>query len=272
MHQIPLKWEPAPPITVWGVTNLTITPQGPRLWRKGVALHLSDPAPEWMSWTPAHAPNARTILQARLPPLLNDSMIYALHPLDIRENLKSLAWGLGSLHYPERWWAKKVNNFSSHPQPHTHHFCHTVPHLGETGYAGGCSHGGNPGIGGCHSCNTRCSRYGSNSGATGHRTMSLPKLSYAHTHTLAVWVGGTGGVHNPFVQCTYPHRAYSFSCAASLSYSPATAGVRRQKTPVGTAGVHRQGTHVMLTGHVTSDAFVTNSLVHCPVHIFCLNI
>ena len=99
--------------------------------------------------------------------------------------------------------------------------------------------------------------------------MSLPKLSYAHTHThtLAVWVGGTGGVHSPFVQCTYPHRAYSFS---SLSYSLSIAGVRRQKAPVGTAGVHRQGTHVMPTGHVTSDAFVTNSLVHCPVHIFCL--
>ena len=111
IYQIPLKWEPAPPITAWGVANLTITPQGPRLWRKGVALHLSNPAPEWMSWTPAHAPNARTILQARLPPLLNDSMIYALQPLDIIENLKSLAWGLGSLHYPERWWAKKVNNF-----------------------------------------------------------------------------------------------------------------------------------------------------------------
>ena len=39
-YDIPLKWEPGPPISAWGVANLTITSTGPHLWRKGVVLSL----------------------------------------------------------------------------------------------------------------------------------------------------------------------------------------------------------------------------------------
>ena len=68
VYDIPLKWEPAPPITAWGVANLTITSTGPHLWRKGVVLSLEDIDPEWAAWPPAYAPNAPCVLQARLTP------------------------------------------------------------------------------------------------------------------------------------------------------------------------------------------------------------
>ena len=62
VYDILLKWEPTPPITAWGVADLTITSTGAHLWRKGVVLPLEDRDPEWAAWPPAYAPNARCVL------------------------------------------------------------------------------------------------------------------------------------------------------------------------------------------------------------------
>ena len=110
VYDIPLKWEPAPPITTLGVANLTITSKDPHLWRKGVVLSLDDKDPEWAALLPAYAPNARCVLQARSTPLLNDSLIYAMRHTGVLQNLRSPAWGLGSREYPKQWWQTPVAN------------------------------------------------------------------------------------------------------------------------------------------------------------------
>ena len=101
MYGIPLKWEPAPTVTTWGVCQLAITSQGPDMWRTGISQFVDAPRAEWQAWAPAHAPNGRMTLHARLPTLLNDSLIFGLHRDDIRDNLRSLAWGLGYMQYPK---------------------------------------------------------------------------------------------------------------------------------------------------------------------------
>ena len=111
IYGIPLKWEPAPAVTTWGVCQLTITAQGPRMWRKGIAVAPEVAQAEWHSWAPAHAPNAQMTLSARLPTFLNDSLIYALQHRDVSDNFRSLAWGLGHLHYPKRWWEARVISY-----------------------------------------------------------------------------------------------------------------------------------------------------------------
>ena len=113
IYEPPLKWELAPPVTAWGVANLTITSTGPQLWRKGVALSLDDKDREWAAWPPVYVPNARCLLyiQAKLAPLLNDSLIYAMQQRHVLQNLRSLAWGLGSMGYPNPWWQTPVANF-----------------------------------------------------------------------------------------------------------------------------------------------------------------
>ena len=111
IYGIPLKWEPARAVTTCGVCQLTITTQGPHMWRKGIGLMPDAPQAEWHSLAPAHAPNAQMTLSARLPTLLNDSLIYALHHKDVSDNLRSLAWGLGYLHYPKQWWEARVISY-----------------------------------------------------------------------------------------------------------------------------------------------------------------
>ena len=83
------------------------------MWRKGIGLTPDATQAEWHSWALAHAPNARTTLSARLPTLLNDSLIYALHHRDVSDNLRSLAWGLGHLHCPKQWWEARVISYLS---------------------------------------------------------------------------------------------------------------------------------------------------------------
>ena len=83
IYGIPLKWEPTPTVTTWGVCQLSVTTQGPRLWRKGVSQSVDAPQAEWHSWAPAHAPNARMTLGARLPTLLNDSLISTVCPFTV---------------------------------------------------------------------------------------------------------------------------------------------------------------------------------------------
>ena len=76
-----------------------------------MVLSLDDKDPEWAAWPPAYAPNARCVLQAKLTPLLNDSLIYAMQHTDVLQNLRSLAWGLGNRQYPKQWWQTPVANF-----------------------------------------------------------------------------------------------------------------------------------------------------------------
>ena len=63
---VPLKG--APLVTTWWMANLTITPLGPILRCKCVVLHIGDPNPVCLSWTPSHGMNAHAILQATPPP------------------------------------------------------------------------------------------------------------------------------------------------------------------------------------------------------------
>ena len=76
-----------------------------------MVLSLDDTDPEWAAWPPAYASNACCVLQARLTPLLNDSLVYAIQHTDVLQKLRFLAWGLGNREYPKQWWQTLVANF-----------------------------------------------------------------------------------------------------------------------------------------------------------------
>ena len=121
-------------------------------------LSLDDKDTAWAAWPPAYAPNARCVLQARLTPLLNDSPNYAMQHTDVLQNLRSLAWGLGSGEYPKQWWHTPVANFLRGQDllgvVTAARFVEWVAQ-GRAANArkacAGCRHGP-PGCGNCHSC------------------------------------------------------------------------------------------------------------------------
>ena len=113
MYIIPLKWEPHN--TVAQLCETELAPQTEEFMRrKGVVNELSWPLRhdfEWQRWLPVTSPNAKDVLTSFLPSLLNKCLLYALNPLGLKLNVRSLTWGLGWHNYPRQWWENAVKGF-----------------------------------------------------------------------------------------------------------------------------------------------------------------
>ena len=113
VYRIPLKWEPH--TTVAQLCETELAPQTEEFMRrKGVVTKLSWPLRhdfEWQRWLPVTSPNAKDVLTSFLPSLLNKCLLYALNPLGLILNVRSLTWGLGWHNYPRQWWENAVKGF-----------------------------------------------------------------------------------------------------------------------------------------------------------------
>ena len=111
IYGIKLKWEPHGDVVTWGEGALSVQQDGLHLHRKGVVPALHAPEPEWLNWVDASSPHTRNVWASQFPSLLQKSIWYALTPQDIRDNLRSLCWGVGRKGYPSKWWSGTLGRF-----------------------------------------------------------------------------------------------------------------------------------------------------------------
>ena len=122
IYGIPMKWEPEADPPKWGLAQIHLDEKGPSLTRKGAIdprCLLRPPKGigrqvldcERDSWIPAYSPNARLIVQTRVPAILNDSLWFACQHGDISTNIASLSFGLAFMNYPLAWWLSIITSF-----------------------------------------------------------------------------------------------------------------------------------------------------------------
>ena len=104
VYGIKLKWEPSSDFVTWGVGTLGVREGLPSLRRKGVPLTLHYPNPKWENWIDGFSPRAKFVWRSPFLSLLSKCSWYALTPHDIRDNLRSLIWGIRVKRYPGHWW------------------------------------------------------------------------------------------------------------------------------------------------------------------------
>ena len=90
---------------------MSVDISGLALRRKGVPLLLGCPSPEWENWVDISSPHARMVWRSQFPSLLQKSIWFALTPGNIRDDLRSLFWGVGIKGYPPKWWMGWLKRF-----------------------------------------------------------------------------------------------------------------------------------------------------------------
>ena len=72
---------------------------------------LGSASPEWDNVVDVASPHARMVRRSQFPSLLQKSIWYVLAPGDIKDNLRSLFWGIGVKGYPPKWWRGTLKKF-----------------------------------------------------------------------------------------------------------------------------------------------------------------
>ena len=113
MFGTPLKWEPqeSPTLASWCEATIELKEGGPSVTRKGVTKQLSEEGGEWDKWVSKSSLNAKLTLRSTLPNMAQKSIWYAVSLTDLRDNLRSIFWGLGHHDYPTSWWKSSMNRF-----------------------------------------------------------------------------------------------------------------------------------------------------------------
>ena len=113
MFGTPLKWEPqdSPSTASWCEATIELKEGGPSITRKGVTKHFPEEGGEWEKWVSKSSPNAKLTLRSTLPNMAQKSIWYAASLGDIRDNLRSIFWGLGWNNYPPAWWQPCMKRF-----------------------------------------------------------------------------------------------------------------------------------------------------------------